>query len=107
MAPDKSVAVEVVVAMPDRQELVCLSLPAGATAADALEQSLLQRVFPDIDLATCEISVWGGRAERSAELRDGDRVEVLRPLEIEPREARRELAKAGQFMGGPGVDQPG
>lgn len=104
MAAAETICVEVVVALPGKQELVRLRVPADATAADALLSADLGAKFPGIDLGTARIAIWGKPAERICRLRDGDRVEVLRELEIDPREARRELARAGQFMGGSGDD---
>ena len=43
--------------------------------------------------------MWGRVVSPQQTLRDGDRVEILRPLEIDPRDARRHLAREGQFMG--------
>ncbi len=98
--PKHEICVEVVFALPDRQELVTLLMPADATVADALRQSELERGFPDADFASANVAVWGRPVSRGRQLADGDRVEILRPLEIDPRDARRELAKDGQYMSG-------
>lgn len=94
-----AVRVEVVFALPGRQELVSLELPAGATVAQAVEASGLAEKFPEQDLSRCAIGVWGHVAERDRRLRDGDRVEIYRPLLLDPQEARRELAAKGRSMG--------
>ena len=99
MASADRIAVEVVFAMPDKQRLVDLDLPAGTTAGEAVAAARFETAFPDVDIAGCPIAVWGEVAARDRVLRDGDRVEVLRPLEIDPRDARRELANAGRSMG--------
>lgn len=99
MATAEEISVEVVAAMPDRQELCRVRLPAGANAAAALELAGLQSRFPDIPWPDCELAIWGRPVGANEVLRDGDRVEVLRPLELDPRDARRELAREGQFMG--------
>ena len=99
MANAERIAVEVVVATPDKQRLVQLDLPAGTTAGEAVSSIDFGAQFPDLDIAACPIAVWGELSARDRELRNGDRVELLRPLEIDPRDARRELANAGRFMG--------
>ncbi len=66
-----------------------LSLAAGATVADALRASGLQARHPDLELATMPIGIWGVPCHRDAALRDRDRVEVYRPLKVDPKEARR------------------
>jgi putative ubiquitin-RnfH superfamily antitoxin RatB of RatAB toxin-antitoxin module len=85
--------VEVVFALPERQVLLPVNLSDGATVADALEVSGIARHFPDENLDSLQAGVWGQPVERDRLVREGDRVEVFRPLEMEPREARR--LKAG------------
>lgn len=87
------ISVTVALALPDRQEVVALRLEDGSTVADALERSGLARRFPEVDLAAAPVGVWSRRCERSALLRDGDRVEVYRPLQADPKEMRRRRAR--------------
>lgn len=98
---EESIRIEVVAATPERQELVDISVAAGATAGDAIDQSGVADLFPKIDFANCEVAVWGRVADRATVLKPGDRVEILRTLEKDPREARREIASEGGFMGSP------
>ncbi len=100
MADD--IRVEVVFATAERQRLVELALPVGATVRDAIRRSGLSKHFPDVDLDALEVGIWGRVVPREQLLKDGDRVEVYRPLELDPREARRRLAAAGRTMGRPG-----
>jgi putative ubiquitin-RnfH superfamily antitoxin RatB of RatAB toxin-antitoxin module len=88
-----SITVEVVFALPQRQELVTVNLEQGACVADALEASGLYDKFGDVDFSEMQIGIWGRLARRDESVADGDRVEVYRPLERDPREARRELAR--------------
>lgn len=87
------ISVTVALALTDRQEVVALRLEDGSTVADALERSGLARRFPEVDLAAAPVGVWSRRCERSAPLRDGDRVEVYRPLRVDPKEMRRRRAR--------------
>lgn len=96
---EKQIEIEVVATTPERQVLVAAKVPAGATVADAIEVSNIARLLPEIDAAGCAVAIWGRLAERSDTVKKGDRVELLRPLQIDPREARRRLAEAGQVMG--------
>ena len=66
-----------------------LALNPGATVADALRDSGLQRRHPGLVLAEAAIGVWGALCQRSDILRDRDRVEVYRPLQVDPKDARR------------------
>ncbi len=105
MASAESIEVEVVAATPERQELVAVTLPGGASAEDAIDQSGLLESFPGLDRAGCGLAIWGQPVEPGRVLRQGDRVEILRPLAFDPRDARRELAKEGQHMGGVRPDE--
>jgi len=62
----------------------------GATVLQALQASGLAGTFPDLDLQELVVSIWGRKARLVQVLRDGDRVEVLRPLKVDPKLARRE-----------------
>jgi putative ubiquitin-RnfH superfamily antitoxin RatB of RatAB toxin-antitoxin module len=84
--------VEVVYALPGREDAVSLKVPAGATALDALRASGLLERHPEIDLARQKIGIYGKLVSAQSPLRDGDRVEVYRPLVVEPKEARRRRA---------------
>ncbi len=92
------IAVEVVFALPERQVLVGVSVPAGASVADAIEASGIAAQFPGVVLDTLDAGIWGRVADRSTVLKAGDRVELYRALEIDPKEARRQLAAAGRTM---------
>jgi uncharacterized protein len=73
---------------PRRVTSTHLSLPAGATVRDALQGAGL--LAPGAALAagwTC--GVWSRRCALERTLRDGDRVELYRPLTVDPKEARR------------------
>lgn len=81
-----TIRVEVVIAWPRRFESVELELPAGAVLADAVAASGL-----DVSGIT-GYAIHGERAAAGSVLRDGDRVELLRPLQADPKEARRRRA---------------
>ena len=91
--------VEVVFALPEQQELVGLEIAEGTTVAQAIEQSGIAGKFPQQDLSRCAVGVWGQVVERDRRLQDGDRVEIYRPLQMNPQDARRELAAKGRSMG--------
>lgn len=90
--------VEVVFATPEHQELVSLELPHGSTVDDAIRKSRIQEQFPSQDLSGLETGIWGRVVARDRLLEPGDRIEIYRPLDMDPREARRRLAAAGQTM---------
>lgn len=89
-----SIGIEVVSALPQHQTIVQLRLEEGATVAEALVASGL---FPPPgdggDAAACKVGIWGRVVQRTQVLRDGDRVEVYRPLRADPKQARRRKAE--------------
>jgi putative ubiquitin-RnfH superfamily antitoxin RatB of RatAB toxin-antitoxin module len=67
-----------------------LTLPAGACVLQALRASGVLRLVPDAELAKVPLGIWGRPARLDAALRQGDRVEIYRPLQVDPKLARRE-----------------
>jgi len=95
----RQIAVEVVYATPDNQILLPVILPVTSTVADALLASGLPGKFSQVDFDNLQAGVWGHAVTREHVLADGDRVEIYRPLELDPKEARRQLATLGLTMG--------
>jgi len=98
MAEPGTIPVEVVLALPERQWLRDLTLPAGTTAREAVQQSGLQAHCPELDLERCALGIWGLEVAGDKVLAAGDRVEIYRPLRRDPRAARRELARRGYVI---------
>ena len=84
--------VEVALALADRQQLVTVQVPAGSTIRDAVQASGIASHFPELELDELEKGIWGRRRPEDHEVRSGDRVEIYRPLVVDPREARRRRA---------------
>ena len=92
------VDVEVAFALQDAQFLLPVSLPAGSTVADAIRASAIAERVPQWDLAAAPVGIWGRIVSREQRLVAGDRIELYRSLEMDPREARRRLADSGRTM---------
>jgi putative ubiquitin-RnfH superfamily antitoxin RatB of RatAB toxin-antitoxin module len=91
MAEDGAVRVTVMYSLAPREVLEwAVTLEPGATVLQALQASGLPAVAPDLDLRHASVGLWGRRARLEERLRDRDRVEVLRPLKVDPKLARRE-----------------
>lgn len=91
--PDKTqgVSVTIVWSPAARQTTqVQLHLPEACTAAQAVRLSGLLNGLSDIDIDALSLAVWGRKAAADQFLRDGDRLELLRPLKVDPKVARRE-----------------
>lgn len=88
--------VEVVYAARQRQARYAVELPDRATVRDAIEASGVCAEFPEIDLAVNRVGIYDKLASLGSGLRDHDRVEILRPLAVDPKEARRRRAARGK-----------
>lgn len=66
-----------------------LSLPPGSSVADAVVASELTKRHPGLDLDSLRCAVWGAVRPRDHRLRENDRIELLRPLKVDPKQARR------------------
>lgn len=99
MAPASEIDIEVAYARPDEQVVLALRVPAGTTAREAIERSGILTQFPEIRLTDNPVGVYGRVVDPGRALENGDRVEIYRPLEVDPREARRLLAEKGLTMG--------
>lgn len=81
------IQVSVIRAWPGRFDEVALDLPAGATAGDA-------RKACGLDEGIAGMAVYGVRVEEATVLNAGDRLELLRALTLDPKDARRKRAEA-------------
>jgi putative ubiquitin-RnfH superfamily antitoxin RatB of RatAB toxin-antitoxin module len=93
-APEPSV-VEVVYALPTHQRLVTVPLGPHMTALEAVQASGLLAEFPGLDANSIALGIYGRRVDASQPLRADDRVEIYRPLRVDPRAARRQAAESG------------
>lgn len=92
----EEILVEVVYALPHYQEVLSLKVPSGTTVSRAIEQSGILADFPEIDLASAKVGIFGKLAKLDAVLRDKDRVEIYRPLIADPKEVRKKRAAEGK-----------
>ena len=91
MASDRRLRVTVVAVAPDLAKVVDLQVPAGTCLGEVLAQSGL--LPPDAALgADIRVGVFGAELPLDTLVRDGDRVEIYRALQINPKEARRRRA---------------
>lgn len=104
---NSTIRVEVAYARPDQQIILPVELPAGATLEQAIIQSRMLEQFPELDLKTAKVGVFGKLGKLSATLRNGDRVEIYRPLIADPKAVRKQRAAEGKRMGkGGGLLEP-
>lgn len=87
-----TIKVEVAYALPHKQAIIALEVAATATALEAAKQSGICARFEEIDLENARLGIFGKAVAPSQVLRDGDRVEIYRPLIADPKEVRKARA---------------
>lgn len=84
--------VEVAYALPERQALLKIQVPVGATALEAAQRSGITEKFEGVDLDNAKLGIFSKLVSPTQELKEGDRVEVYRPLIADPKEVRKARA---------------
>ncbi len=94
----EKIKVDICYPLPEKQEVVSLSLPEGCTLQQAVEASGLLEKYPEIDLKKNKFGIWNKLSKPDVVLRDRDRVEIYRPLIADPKEVRKQRAAEGKVM---------
>ena len=87
--------VEVIYALRNRQVLLAFEVEEETTVKEAIESSGILRRFPEVDLIRMPVGIFGRATRLDARLRDGDRIEIYRPLIADPKQARHARVKRG------------
>jgi len=95
---NEMIKIEVLYALPHEQTLLTVDAQQGITLADAVKISGILEKYPEIDLATNKVGLFGKLSKQDVVLRDKDRVEIYRPLIADPKEVRRKRAEEGKVM---------
>jgi putative ubiquitin-RnfH superfamily antitoxin RatB of RatAB toxin-antitoxin module len=108
MASDSKITVEVAYARSDEQVILELKVEPQATVEEIIRRSGILERFPEIDLASNKVGIFGKPVKLEASARDRDRIEIYRPLIADPKEVRRRRAAEGKRMKkGGGSLEPG
>jgi len=91
--------VEVIYAAARVQHVISVEYSAGLTAVEAVQLSGLLLEFPEINSSRLVLGLFGESAALEQSLAPGDRVEICRPLQQDPRDMRSGLAASGKSMG--------
>jgi putative ubiquitin-RnfH superfamily antitoxin RatB of RatAB toxin-antitoxin module len=81
--------IAVAYAEPARQVWIKLDLPEGSSVREAIERSGVLAQFPNIELEETPVGIFGKRTQLDAQLADGDRVELYRPITADPETVQR------------------
>jgi len=91
MMPDE-ILVEVAYALPEEQVIISIEVPKKINIKQAIEKSGIQKKFPEIDLSKNKVGIFGKQTTLDRLLSDRDRIEIYRPLILDPKEMRRKRA---------------
>jgi putative ubiquitin-RnfH superfamily antitoxin RatB of RatAB toxin-antitoxin module len=91
----EKIKIEVAYARPDLQKILSISVPVGTSVYEAAQVSGINKIFPEIDFTSIDMGIFGKvvKDPGTQEVREGDRIELYRPLLIDPKQAR--LNRAG------------
>ncbi|NQX87786.1 MAG: RnfH family protein [Halioglobus sp.] len=92
MSNDDTITVEVAYALPDKQAIIELVVAVGTTVAEAARQSGIVSKFEGIDLDSAKYGIFGHVVASTQVLREGQRVEIYRPLIADPKAVRKARA---------------
>src|SRR3712207_139427 len=84
--------IEVVYAEGEKQWRIPVSLYAGCTVLEAIQASGILSLCPQINISTQKVGIFGVLASFTTLLNDGDRVEIYRPIMVDPMQKRRDIA---------------
>ena len=85
--------IEIIYALADEQKLIALKVAEHCTVDQALRQSGIFKLYPELSIETIQVGIFSRPVDLSYVLRENDRIEIYRPLIIDPKEARRLRAK--------------
>ena len=87
------ITVCVVYALAEGATEIVVRLPHGATVAEAIAQSRIAELHPEVDFTRAPTGIFGRKVDRDSALADGDQVEIYRPLLADPKDARRRRSR--------------
>lgn len=90
-----SIDIEIAYALEDKQLILVHTIEKNTPPRDALKSSEIGAHFSDLDLDTVDMGVFGKAIRDNYELKQGDRIELYRPLIADPKEVRKRRAKEG------------
>ena len=88
----KKINIEVAYATPSQQKIIPIEIATGSTIEQAIDRSGILSYFPEIDLTKQKVGIFSKLKKLTDIVVDGDRIEIYRPLTIDPKEARKKRA---------------
>lgn len=91
--------VEVAFALPTKQTILTISVAADATVEQIIALSGILQQYPEIDLSQQKVGVWSRTVKLTDTVKEGDRIEIYRPLIADPKDLRRRRAEKAKEEG--------
>ena len=88
----EEILIEVAYALPEEQVIISIKVPTIFNVQQAIEKSGIQKKFPSIDLSKNKVGIFGKKTTLDHVLKNRDRIEIYRPLILDPKEMRRKRA---------------
>ena len=95
----QQISIEVTFALPTKQSLLSLKVADGTSIEAAIEQSGILTMHPEINLEQNKVGVWSKNKKLHDILREGDRIEIYRPLIADPKAVRKRRAEQAKEEG--------
>jgi putative ubiquitin-RnfH superfamily antitoxin RatB of RatAB toxin-antitoxin module len=92
-------SIEIIYALEDQQKLLTQNLQDEQTVQAAIQQSGILERYPELDIATMIVGIFGKKTKMTQVLRAHDRIEIYRPLIADPKEVRKRKAAEGKKLG--------
>jgi len=95
----ETIKIELTYGTPQKQSLLALSVPSTSTVEKAITQSGILLIYSEIDLSVNKVGIWNRSCKLDSLLREGDRIEIYRPLIADPKEVRKRRAEKAKDEG--------
>lgn len=84
-----NINIQIVYATPERQTILDMTVDKPCTVEQAIAHSTLLADYPEVDFSKMTVGIWGKRVPHNNLCAEGDRIEIYRPLIIDPKQARK------------------
>ena len=98
MVDEKFITVEIAYALPEQQLVITIQIPERSSIENAIQTSGILQRFPEIDLNMNKVGIFGKLAKLESSLRHMDRIEIYRPLIVDPKAVRRNRAENAKAL---------
>lgn len=90
---EQQINIEIAFALPEKQTLLAVVVDQDSSVEQAIKASSIMSLYPQIDLSENKVGIWSRACKLTDTLKEGDRIEIYRPLIADPKEVRRRRAE--------------